>query len=135
MRSRLDAERVLNANHRGADIERRARLMRYPVLVDFKQLYERVIRRVHIEVGHAQPVGRGIHAPKIVLCAEKEYPIVSRPVSLHAFEYGLAIMEHCRSGMHAYVMERFYACVVPAFVSRIVHDEHVIGKNFAKTQI
>ncbi|MPN46085.1 hypothetical protein SDC9_193665 [bioreactor metagenome] len=81
--------------------------------------------------GHA--LGGHVHAPEVVAGAEQLEAVLGA-VHFEALEDGLAVVQHHRRRGEFKVVEGRYPGVVPALLHRVVHFEHIIGENLAKTQ-
>ena len=82
-----------------------------------------------------QALGAAVEAAQIVHRAEQLDISLRIAVSLHSLENGLAIMQHHGSGIQRKIAVGNNAGVMPALALRIVHDEHMVGKDLAKTEL
>ena len=98
------------------------------------QLFEAFQGGFFVQGGHAHALGTAAHTGKVILRPEKLQPAVSTAIAFGTFKDGLAVMKDHGSGIHRKVRVGNDAGVFPAFSLFIVHKEHMVGKNPAKTK-
>ena len=87
------------------------------------------------ELGNAEPLVGVVHAAGVALGAEELNPVLRGAVGLHALEALLGIVEHHGGGVQGQGAVGNDPGIVPALALVIVHDEHMVGKNFAEAQL
>ena len=129
------AQTHISSDDSGTDVQRRALGVRYPVLFNLQELSQTRHSQLDIELRYAQTVSRLVHAAEVVARTEGLDAAVGTAVCLQALEYRLAIVQNDARGIHAEILIGLNAGVVPAVFGIIVHYEHVIGEQTAKTQL
>ena len=132
---RMHAEHGVHGNDGGADVERRALRVGYPVLLDLEKLFKAGHGHIFIKLRNGHALGGAVHAREIVAGAEKLQAAVLAAIALHALEDLLAVVQNGRGRIHGEVVVRHHAGIVPALFHGIVHFKHVVGKELAKAHL
>lgn len=126
------------AHIRGDDgrphIQRGAFCMRRPALFDGQQRPEPFQAGLLVQLRNAHARSRTVHAAEIVHGPEQPQRAACIPIALEALKDCLAVMEHHARRIHGKRSIRHDAHVVPAMLRVIIHDQHMVGKDFSKPQ-
>ena len=132
---RVNAQSHIGGKDEGTDVQRSAVGVRNPILFHLYQLVDRLDIILHGDLRNAETIRRVLHPGRIAFGTEQLDGIIGRTVSLHAFKNFLSIMEHHASGIQFKRGIRYDSRIVPALPRFIVHQEHMIRKNFAEAEL
>ena len=131
----VQGERRIRRIQEGTDIERRAWLRRNPVGVRLYQLPDRLQAVALVDARQAQPVAGAVQTRDIFPGSEQLHRSVRTAVRFQALEDLCAVMQNACCRRDADRPEGYDACVMPSFLIRIIHQEHVVCKHGAEAEL
>ena len=131
----IHAQERLGGDDEGADIQGGARLGGDPILVHGDDGLHRLDIVLLGHPGDAQAVVGVVGPLGVHVRAEEVVLPVGALIGLQALKHLLAIVEHHGGGGQGDVLEGDNAGVVPPLAPGVVHDEHVVGKDFPEAQL
>ncbi len=133
-RRRTNAQEAFAREHEGAQIEA-AFAAGYPRGVDLHQCLDSLHENVFGQHGHRHAFGRLGEAAGIFLRPEHGDAAILKPVSLHAFEDFLRIMQHGAGRIELKRLTRADRMAVPPMPFGVADCHHMIGEQAAETRI
>ena len=131
----VDAQLGHGGDGEGTDVQRGALRVGDPVLLHFHNGLHGLNEVLHGDLGDAQAVLGVVHAAGVAVRAEQLDLTLSGAIGLHTLEALLSIVEHHGGGIQGDGGIGDDPGIMPALALVIVHDEHVIGENFAEPQL
>ncbi|EKD37721.1 MAG: hypothetical protein ACD_75C01023G0001 [uncultured bacterium] len=132
---RFHPEHGFDGDHRRPDVEGRPFRSWYPFLFQVDHSLERAHHLIHGKARHAHPQGRIVHPFEIVFRSKQEQLIVFPSVSLQSLENCLAVMEDHTRRIQLEILIRADPGIVPAIGLIPFHQEHMIGKVHAESEL
>jgi hypothetical protein len=118
----------------GAYVQGSAGLMGDPIRVDGDEFPERHHENVFRDMGDAELVRGIVHAGDVLAGAEELDFARRSAVGLQALKDLLGVVEDDGAGRKLKRAVRNDPEIVPALSLVVIHEEHVIGKNFSEPQ-
>ena len=131
----VHAQTHIVCKHEGTDVQGSAVRVGHPVALHIHQSLHSLDVILHRDLGDAQTVGRILEALCVALRAEQLDGVIRSPVSLHALEDLLSIVEHDGSRIQLKGAVGDDAGIVPALALGVVHHKHMVGELLAKAQV
>jgi len=131
----VHAQAHIVCKHEGTDVQGSTIGVRHPVTVHIHQSLHSLDVIFHGDLGDAQTVGRILETLCVAVRAEQLDGVIRSPVSLHALEDLLSIVEHDGSRVQLKGAVGDDAGIVPALALGVVHHEHMVGELLAKAQV
>ena len=109
--------------------------MGHPIAFHIHQCFHGLDKVFHWDARHAHTVVGALHPFRVLFRPEQQNGIVRRAIGFHTLKTFLCIMKNHSRRVHGKGLIRNNAGVMPAIFRIIVHLEHVIGKDLAKTEM
>ena len=90
----VHAQRLVVAEHERADVQRRARLRRHPILLHLHKRFNRLKHFGFVHLRQAEPLGGIVHPADVFDRAEQLHRAVRPAVRFHPFKNLGTIVEH-----------------------------------------
>ena len=124
----------VHGDHCRTNIKGSAFPMRDPSFLDFYQLFKAFQGGFLIQGRHTHTFGAAAHTGQVVLGTEQLQAAVRAAVALGSLKDGLAVMKDHRGRVNGKITIGDNTGVAPADSFFIVHEEHMIRKDPAKTE-
>ena len=131
----MDAQLGHGGDGVGTDVEGRALGTGHPVLLHLHDGLHGLDEVLLGDAGDAEALVGVVHPAGVAVRAEELDLVLRGAVGLHALEALLGVVEHHGGGVQGQRPVGDDAGVVPALSLVIVHDEHVVGEDFAEAQL
>ena len=131
----MNAQPHIGGDAERTDIQRCTVRMGHPIPVDVHQRLDGLDEVLRRDVGHAQTVGGIVEPVGVAVRAEQLHAAIGGAVGLHALKNFLRVVEHRGGRVHGQRAVGDDAGIMPALACGVVHEEHMVGENFAETQL
>ena len=126
----------LGGDHKGTQIQRCFSTgFRYPVLIYFHQLAQRLNKLLFRQLRHSQAFSRVDKPLGIMVGTESGNGIIGLTIGLDAFKDCLPVVEYVAGRFHCHRPVRSYLSIVPALFFGPINGDHVVRKMLAKAGV
>ena len=130
----MQGKRRIRRIQKRADIERGTGSRRDPYGIRLYQLPDRLQAVALIDTRQAQPVAGAVQPCDVFPGSEQLHRSIRAAVCLQALEDLRAVMQNACCRGNADRPEGYNARVVPSFLIRIIHQEHMVCKHGAEAE-
>ena len=134
LRRRMHAQHRVRGDDGGTNVQCRTRRRGDPVLFDLQKLVQAVQYHLFVDLRDAHALRRTVHPLEVLFGTENADLALRVPERLQALENALRIMKYRRRQVEGHRAVRLDDRLLPRPVF-ILHREHVVGEDFAETQL